>query len=104
MPKINRPRRTVLWSFTSDNMPFGYGLEVKESTRKRKRRHMQRVSKRTRSHHPLVPPVNQIVPVELYPVPGHGLPIGIIGDIADDGKHILGFNDIGVFDHLQIPK
>lgn len=61
-------------------------------------------TKRTRSHHPLVPPVDQIVPVELYPVPGHALPVGVVGDVADDGEHILGFDDIGVFEHFQIPK
>lgn len=64
----------------------------------------ERQTKRTRSHHPLIPPVDQIVPVELYPVPGHALPVGVVGDVADDGEHILGFDDIGVFEHFQIPK
>lgn len=61
-------------------------------------------TQRTRSHRLLVPPVNQIVPVELYPVPGHALPVAVVGDVADDSKHVLGFNDIGVFEHFQIPK
>jgi hypothetical protein len=101
---MNTPR-TVVCPFTLAICHFGV-VQRSEKAQPRQKDGTCKVcqTRRTRGRYLIISPADQIVPVELYPIPGHCLPITVVGDVADDGKYILSFNNIGVFEHFQIPK
>lgn len=96
--------RKIPWSFTSDNLCFRCDT-VSEKSRQREKEGARGWSQtKTHKNEGCCPPVHQIVPVELDPVPGHALPVSVIGDVSDDCKHVLRFNHVWVLEQVQIPK